>query len=408
MRYENLTFENRDGQRLSARLDMPIEGAPRAYALFAHCFTCGKSLTAVGHISRALNRRGIAVLRFDFTGLGESEGDFADTTFSSNVEDLVDAAAFLERYDRGPAILVGHSLGGAAVLKAAAQLPSVRAVATIGAPHDPAHVTNLLGDAARRIETDGEADISLGGRSFTIRKSFLDDIEAQRVDDNLKTLGRALLIFHAPLDEIVGIENAALLFQAARHPKSFVSLDQADHLLSDEADSQYVGEVLAAWAGKYLAPAPAPAAGHEGDAHDARVTARVGREGYVTEITAQGHALVADEPVSLGGTDLGPSPYGLLAAALGACTSMTLRMYADRKNWPLEGVVTRLRHEKIHAEDCASCEQKTGKIDRIDREIELLGPLDDTQKTRLLEIADRCPVHRTLHTEVSVITTLAS
>ena len=406
MRFESLSFKNREGQRLSARLDLPISGTPRAYALFAHCFTCSKNLSAVGAISRALNRRGIGVLRFDFTGLGESEGDFSDTTFSSNIEDLVDAASFLAERGQAPAILVGHSLGGAAVLQATRSIPSVRAVATIGAPHDPAHVAHLFGQAADEIEVTGAADVVIAGRTFTIKKQFLDDIESRRVDASLAQLGRALLIFHAPMDQVVGIDNAGLLFQAARHPKSFISLDQADHLLSNEVDARYVGEVLGAWASKYL-DAPDAEMSPEAD-HEAHVTARVGEAGYLTEITAQGHALVADEPASLGGSDQGPSPYGLLAAALGACTSMTLRMYADRKQWPLEGVVTRLRHEKIHAEDCAACESKTGKIDRIDREIELIGPLDDDQKARLLEIAERCPVHRTLHSEVSVISTLKS
>ncbi len=391
MTFEKLTFENRDGVRLSARLDLPADGPPLAYALFAHCFTCSKNLKAVGHINQALTRRGIAVLRFDFTGLGESEGDFADTNFSSNIEDLIDAAGFLEETREAPRILIGHSLGGAAVLQAAAALASVRAVATIGAPYDPAHVTHLFEDAADEIVASGEARVSLAGRSFTIKKQFLDDLEAQRVDRNLRDLGRALLIFHSPVDRIVGVDNAALIFQAARHPKSFVSLDQADHLLTNEADSRYIGEVLAAWAGKYIGAAPAAASD---DGHESVVVARVGESGYMTDIIAQGHSLVADEPTSHGGTDRGPSPYGLLSAALGACTSMTLRMYADRKQWPLEGVVTRLKHAKVHAEDCAECESKTGKIDRIERRIELLGDLDDDQKKRLMEIADRCPVHR--------------
>lgn len=402
MSITKLSFENADGEELAARLDLPVDGAPVAYALFAHCFTCSKNLQAVGHISRALTQRGIAVLRFDFTGIGESEGDFSETNFSSNVADLLVAARFLEAHYEAPSILIGHSLGGAAVLQAAVQLDSVVAVATIGAPYDPAHLKHLFDEAAGEIQQKGKATVRLGGRPFTIKKQFLDDLETHRVEELIGSLNRALLIFHSPIDQTVGIDNAALIYQAARHPKSFISLDQADHLLTDASDSLYVGAVLAAWAQKYVnlermkARTPAP--------EDNRVVAQIGASGFRTDIFASGHALVADEPVSVGGTNLGPTPYDLLNAGLGACTVMTLRMYADRKGWPLESVTARLKHAKVYAEDCKTCDHKTSKIDRIDREIELAGPLDDAQKRRLLEIADKCPVHRTLEGEIEVVT----
>lgn len=402
MSLKKLSFKNADGEVLAARLDLPVDGEPVAYALFAHCFTCSKNLKAVGHISRALTQRGIAVLRFDFTGLGESEGDFSDTNFSSNVADLLVAARFLEAHYEAPAILIGHSLGGAAVLQAAGQLESVTAVATIGAPYDPAHVKHLFDEAESEIEKKGAATVQLGGRPFTIKKQFLDDLDAHRVEERIRSLNRALLVFHSPVDQTVGIENAALIYQAAKHPKSFISLDQADHLLTDEADSVYVGAVLAAWAQKYVNLDRVKARLHPTE--DNRVVVQIGSSGFRTDVFASGHALVADEPESVGGTNLGPTPYDLLNAGLGACTVMTLRMYADRKGWPLESVTARLKHAKVHADDCITCENKSAKLDQIDREIELEGPLDVSQKKRLLEIADKCPVHRTLEGDIRVVT----
>ncbi len=404
MNSQRLFFTNASGEKLGARLDLPDRGQPAAYALFAHCFTCSKNLKAVANINRALTDEGIAVLRFDFTGLGESEGDFADTNFSSNVADLVAAADFLKAEFEAPKILIGHSLGGAAVLQAAVQVSSCRAVATIAAPADPTHVVHLLSEKRDTIESEGEAEVTLAGRPFKIKKQFLDDLEDSRMQESIRNLKRALLIFHSPFDNTVGIENATRIFKTALHPKSFVSLDRADHLLSEETDSRYVGSVVSAWARKYIdapvqdAPQPPPS--------DGRVVVRTGKTGYRTEIQAGGHTLLADEPVDLGGADTGPSPYDYLVAALGACTSITLRMYADRKKWPLEGIVVRLKHDKIHATDCENCETKIGKIDRIERELEFIGPLDGDQRNRLMEIADKCPVHRTLHSEIVVETRL--
>ncbi len=399
---KKLHFENPAGDNLAARLDLPDGESPCAFALFAHCFTCSKDLRAVGAISRALNRHGIAVLRFDFTGLGESEGDFADTNFSSNIDDLVVAADFLTEHYEAPRILVGHSLGGAAVLQAAHRLDSVQAVSTIAAPYDPEHVTRHLEDAVEDIKAKGEARITLAGRTFTIRKQFLDDLAATKMEESIQTLGRALLVFHSPVDRTVGVDNAGRIFQAAKHPKSFVSLDDADHLLTDRADAEYVGVVLGAWAEKYVDRSQS-----EPEMPDGGVTTRTG-EAYRTDIQAGRHSLVGDEPEEVGGDDSGPTPYDLLLSALGSCTGMTLRMYADRKEWPLEETIVRLSHEKIHAEDCESCETEQGKIDHIEREIEVRGALTDAQRQRLLEIANKCPVHRTLHSEVEVQSSLRS
>ncbi|MDX1655239.1 MAG: alpha/beta fold hydrolase [Candidatus Competibacteraceae bacterium] len=397
MRSQKLFFNNVEGDRLAARLDLPADARPVAYVLFAHCFTCSKNLKTVGNISRALTEARLGVLRFDFTGLGESEGDFEDTNFSSNVEDLIAAAEFLQQRFQAPALLVGHSLGGAAVLQAAVRLPSVQAVATLGAPAEPEHVSHLLASRREEIERHGVAEVQLDGRSFRIRKHFLDDLAASRMSDTIAALNRALLILHSPLDRIVGIDNAARIFQAARHPKSFISLDDADHLLSREADSHYAGQVLAAWARRYLPQIDE--SGESGQIHqDNRVVTRTEADGFRTQISVRGHTLVADEPPSVpGGTDTGPTPYDLLLAGLGACTSMTLGMYARHKQLPLEAATVYLTHDRIHARDCQDCQAQEGKIDQIQREIELHGDLDPQQRQRLLEIADRCPVHKTLH-----------
>jgi len=378
-------------------------GTPRAYALFAHCFTCSKDNFAARRISAALAGHGIATLRFDFTGLGHSEGDFANTDFSSNVGDLVAAADFLRDTRKAPAILVGHSLGGTAVLKAAGGIPEAVAVATIGAPSTPAHLNRLLAPAKPEIEARGEAAVEIAGRTFRITRGFLDDISDQAMDAAIGGLRRALLVMHSPLDVVVGIDSASEIFRAAKHPKSFVSLDDADHLLTRRADAAYVADVLAAWAGRYV---PKRTEG-ERATEDGAVTVRENGAGRFGQDVAMGpHLLSADEPESAGGRGAGPTPYQLLSAALGACTSMTMRMYADRKNWPLERASVTVRHDKIHAEDCADCETREGWVDQFEREITLEGKLDDEQRRRILEIADKCPVHRTLHSEVRVRTTL--
>jgi putative redox protein len=404
---EKLTFTGADGAELAARLDLPAE-APRAYALFAHCFTCTKDIFAAARIASGLAEQGIAVLRFDFTGLGHSEGEFANTNFSSNVADLVCAADYLRKTREAPKVLIGHSLGGAAVLAAAPRVPEAVAVATIGAPADPAHVRHLFQAARPEIEAKGEAEVLLAGRSFRIRKQFLEDIEKHKLAGTLAELRKALLVFHAPRDATVGIENAGEIFTAAKHPKSFVSLDDADHLLSRREDAVYVATVLTAWATRYLGLGRARVAEAPRAAPGTVVVRETGEGRFAQHIATGKHTLRADEPEDLGGNDSGPGPYDLLLAGLGACTSMTLRMYAARKQWRLDRVTVTLRHDKIHAVDCADCETKEGRIDRIERSLTLEGTLDAGQRAKLLEIADKCPVHRTLESEVVIETELAS
>ncbi len=397
-----ITFTGALGNELAARLDLP-DGAPRAFALFAHCFTCSKDIFTASRVSAALAERGFGVLRFDFTGLGSSEGEFANTNFTSNVGDLVAAADYLKAHYQAPSILIGHSLGGAAVLAAAGQIPEADAVATIAAPCDPAHVAHNFGDAVAEIEAKGEAKVSLGGRPFTIRKQFLEDIAEQKMLEAIGSLRKALLIFHGPLDEIVTVDNAARIFGAAKYPKSFVSLDDADHLLSNRSDAVYVADLIAAWASRYL-----DSGGGDSDAlpkakgGQVRVT-ETGAGRFQQSVSTGGrHELMADEPVDFGGTDTGPSPYDLLLAGLGACTSMTMRMYAERKGIKLERASVNLSHQKVHAEDCADCETTEGMVDQIERVIELTGDLSEKERVKLLEIAGKCPVHRTLHSEVMV------
>jgi len=400
---DKFDFPSAEGHKLAALLDRP-DGPTRAVALFAHCFTCGKDNRAARRIAEGLKKHGIAVLRFDFTGLGASEGEFANTTFSSNVDDLVAAADHLRRTHGAPALLIGHSLGGAAVLAAAHRIAEARAVVTIGAPFDPAHVAGLFGDRLPEIDAKGEIDVTLFGRSFRIRRALLDDIAEQNLAARIATLHKALLVFHSPTDEIVGIDNASRIFTTAKHPKSFISLAGADHLLSRRSDDAYVANVIAAWAEHYLDMA-AEAEAEEVAAPGTVIVRETKRGTLQQEIIAGAHRLLADEPVAAGGLDSGPNPYDLLLAALGACTSMTMRLYADRKGLPLTRTSVRLHHGKVHAADCAECETKEGMIDRIERVITLEGDLDAGQHARLLEIADRCPVHRTLTSKVDIRTT---
>jgi putative redox protein len=404
MQFQKLYFQNRDGKKLAARLDLPLDEKPTAFAVFAHCFTCTKNLNAVVNIDRALAMHGIAVLRFDFTGLGESEGDFSETNFSTNVADLVSAAEFLKDNYEAPRLLIGHSLGGAAVIHAAHGIPSIEAVSTIAAPSELKDLLRFVNGPLENFEKDGEASINISGSNFKVKKQFLSDLRQDSMEEAIRTLRRPLLIFHSPLDEIVSIDHAAKIFAAARHPKSFVSLDKADHLLSVREDSLYVGSVLAVWASKYLTTLKRKQTRPQ--LSDNLVTTRTGRIGFRTEILANGHSLIADEPIPAGGADSGPSPYDLLVSALGACTGMTLRVYADLRKLPLEAVVVRLSHNKIHAEDCQDCDDPKSKIDLIEREIELQGDLDKSTRQKLLEIANRCPVHRTLESRSRIVSRL--
>ncbi|MBL4758419.1 MAG: OsmC family protein [Rhizobiales bacterium] len=396
-----LEFAGSQDAILAARLDLPA-GKVRAYALFAHCFTCSKDIFAASRIASGLAIQGFAVLRFDFTGLGASEGEFASTNFSSNVDDLVKAADYLRDNFGAPELLIGHSLGGAAVLAAAAKIPDARAIVTIGAPADAEHVIHNFGADITRIEEDGEATLSLAGRPFTIQKQFLDDVRGSSLDEAVAKLKRPLLVLHAPGDQTVGIENAGRIFANAKHPKSYVSLDTADHLLTNRTDAAYAADIIAAWASRFIADDDeAPK-----DAGNLVRVAETGNGRFQQAVTVGNHHLVADEPLSVGGLDSGPSPYDFLSIALGACTTMTLRMYADHKKIPLARVSVDVDHNKIHQEDCEHCEQKNTRIDQFERIIQLEGDLDEAQRQRLLEIADRCPVHRTLEQESKIVTRL--
>lgn len=399
MSAEQLNFSNNEDKRLAALLNRPA-GTPKAYALFAHCFTCGKDIPSARIISETLIAHGIAVLRFDFTGLGSSEGEFANTNFSSNVDDLVAAADHLRRTAEAPGLLIGHSLGGAAVLAAASRIPEAKALVTIGAPCDPAHVTNLFADHIETINKKGALTVSLAGRRFTIKRQFLDDISEQKLAPLIPNLRRALLVMHAPTDQIVGIENAALIFGHAKHPKSFVSLDGADHLLKRQVDAVFAAEMLAPWAIRHTLD------GNRNVREDGTTLVFETRAGRFQQSLALGrHHLLADEPVSSGGLDGGPSPYEFLLGGLGACTAMTIRLYADREQFSLDRVAVSLQHSRLHAQDGqAVCDGKPAALERIDRKITLDGNLTPEQRAKLMEIANTCPVHRTLTSHVEICT----
>ncbi|MEM7211776.1 MAG: bifunctional alpha/beta hydrolase/OsmC family protein [Pseudomonadota bacterium] len=401
MKTTKIEFTGHSGETLAARLDSP-DDAPKAHALFAHCFTCSKDLAAARRVAARLASLGIAVLRFDFTGLGHSEGEFGNTSFTSNVQDLLAAAAWMRAEASAPALIIGHSLGGAAVIKAASEIPEIKAVVTIGAPHDPGHVLENFACDIDDIREKGRAEVMLAGRRFTIGKQFVDDVSSVSLDAALGQLRKALLVLHAPTDRTVGIENASAIFLAAKHPKSFVTLDDADHLLSRQEDADYAADVIAAWSRRYLGlkdEAPKVLT-HEGDV----LVSEADPVGFLQDVASGTKHLLADEPTSVGGTDLGFTPYQLVSAGLGACTSMTIRMYARRKGWPLEHVAVEIEHNKVHASDCETCETESGKVDVFRRAIRLVGDLTDEQRAKCMEIADKCPVHRTLESEIKVET----
>lgn len=401
MRNTKVSFKNREGEDLRANLEVPADGHPHNYVIFAHCFTCSRNYTATRIISRALTHDGFAVLRFDFTGLGDSEGEFADTNFTSNVEDLVCAAAWLTEHHRAPVMLVGHSLGGAAVIHAAHRIPSVKAVVTLNAPSRPEHVKHLLKDDLETISRLGKAKVNISGREFNIRASFLTDLDNRNTAKKIANLGRALLILHSPQDAVVGIANAEEIYRNARHPKSYVSLDGADHLLSNKKDAQYVGGLIAGWVKRYIyIPEETPLFTEK------EVVVRNDSDAYTSEIRAGVHSLTADEPIKDGGDNFGPSPYELLLAGLGACTAMTLRMYAQRKKIDLREVRVHLEHGQRYSADCVDCTDKDAKLEHITRVIELEGELDEKQTARLMQIADMCPVHKTLTKGLTVSSTL--
>lgn len=395
-----ISFKNDDNLELSAFLERPADTKPYAYAIFAHVFTGNKSLTATRHIARGLTSNGIAVLRFDFTGLGESEGDFADTNFSSNVKDILAAANYLEENYMAPSILIGHSLGGAAVIFASSQLESIKAVATVGAPSDPEHVTHLLRDKIEDIKKLGAAKVNIGGREFMIKKQFLEDLQNKNMFQILKDLKKPIMVLHSPQDTTVEIENAAQIYHAAYHPKSFVSLDGADHMLTNKGDAAYAGDIIANWVMRYIKLPKKKAL-----KTDSSVVASLGSIGYAAEIRAGEHGLIADEAEDAGGEDFGPSPYQYLSVALASCTVMTLQMYARRKKWPLDNVLVHIDYDRRYVEDCQNCADEPRKIDVFNKRIVLEGDLTEGQRVKLLEVAERCPVHKTLNSEVQIKST---
>jgi len=395
---KRITFQNRDNLTLSGALHVPVAD-PVAYALFAHCFTCTKSINAAVKISETLAEQGIATLRFDFTGLGGSKGDFSDSNFSTNINDLIDAAEFLKQEFQAPQLLIGHSLGGTAILAASQHIASATAIASIGSPSNPEHILHLLEEHLAELERSGSADVKLAGRPFTFKQEFVDDVLSHQI--NYRDLRKALMIMHSPLDDTVSVDEAGKIFSQAMHPKSFVSLDGADHLLSNAQDSQYAAQVLASWATRYIEINASSNVENQGVLASAKTA-----QGFLCQVNANGHRLIADEPRAMGGTNLGPSPYDLLGSALATCTAMTLNMYARHKKIDLQKVDVLVDHSRLHAEDCVDCEKSAGKVDVFNRAITLEGNLSAEQQARMLQIADRCPVHKTLENEIKITTEL--
>ena len=382
---------------------------PRTVALFAHCFTCGKDIVAASRISRDLVQRGFAVMRFDFTGLGSSEGDFANTNFTSNIEDLLQAADYLRTHYQAPQLLIGHSLGGTAVLNAAAKIPESRGVVTIGSPADAQHVSQQFADSLKEIESEGEAEVQLAGRPFRIRKQFVDDLRNTSVE-SIQGLGKAFLIMHAPQDNVVSIREAERIYQAATHPKSFVSLDDADHLLSRKHDAEYVADLISSWASRFLeetgttnnpTTTTLPDTAVTGEYPGNLLASELDHK-FTIKLKSDRHEWLADEPTAVGGADKGPDPYDLLLASVSACTAMTLRMYAGRKGWPVEEINVSANHSRQHIADCEDCEGSPKRIEKITRHIAIKGDLSLEQRERLMEIADKCPVHKTLTGEFEI------
>lgn len=412
MAASKIYFNNDAGHALSGRLELPENGIAHHFAVFAHCFTCSKNLLASRAISKALTASGFGVLSFDFTGLGDSEGDFEHTNFSGNVDDIIVAINYLTTNHKAPGLLVGHSLGGAAVIHAAAKAPSIQAIATIGAPSDTIHVQHLFKEELTTILEKGEANVTLSGRDFKITSQFVQDLNEQKITETLNKLRKPLLILHAPQDTTVSINHAEKLYKAAMHPKSFVSLDGADHLLMNKQDAHYVANMIAAWASRYI---PAPIEKEEDTTQKSIKTPINGAlatltNDYVfkTDLQTGNHHFIADEPLDYGGTNLGPTPYDFLSSGLAACTVMTVQMYTRRKQWDLKKITCHVHYDKQHAIDCELCEENAPKIDTFTRTISFEGNLDDLQIARMLQIADKCPVHKTLHSETQIITKLAT
>ena len=404
MSHIKLNITNKKGHKLQAFLELPADQKPQYYAIFAHCFTCSSSLSAVRNISRSLTGHGFGVLRFDFTGLGRSEGEFSDSYFSANVDDLLAVNNYLKEHYQAPSLLVGHSLGGAAVIVAASKLDNVKAVATVGAPATVSHVTHLFSHGINEVKEKGEVEINIGGRPFKINETFVADFDKVNLPEITKNLRKPLLIMHAPFDGIVGIENAHKLYHDAHHPKSFVSLDDADHLLSNSKDSRYAGNIIGTWVQRYFEQEDHTILNTQGEQLVAHLN--IVEDNFTTSIQTKTHHFIADEPKSIGGDDFGPSPYDFLSAGLAACTVMTLKMYAQRKKWDLQEVYAYITYSKKHSDDLMLDTYKPIRIDHLQKRLKFIGNLDDKQKARLKEIASRCPVHKTLQSEVVIETEL--
>lgn len=400
-----LEIENRKGLKLQAYLELPANQKPNHFAIFAHCFSCNSNFNAVKNISRSLSNHGFGVLRFDFTGLGRSEGEFAESHFSANVEDLLDVSAFLEKNYKAPSLLVGHSLGGAAVIVAASKLENVKAVATVGAPATVGHVTHLFSHGIDDIPEKGEVEVKIGGRPFKINQEFVNDFSKTDLPEIIKDLRKPLLVMHAPFDKVVGIENAHEIYHNAIHPKSFVSLDDADHLLSRPKDSIYVGKMIGTWVERYFEQEENKMISTEGEQLVGHLNLL--EDNFTTSIQTKKHSFIADEPESVGGNDFGPSPYDFLSAGLAACTVMTLKMYAERKKWDLQEVFVYITYSKKHSDDLDIAVDTPTRFDHLKKKLKFIGNLDEKQRQRLKEIAAKCPVHKTLQSKIIIETELA-
>lgn len=402
MNRERLIIKNTKGHNLQAYLELPADQKPHYFAIFAHCFTCNSNLSAVKNISRSLTSHGFGVVRFDFTGLGRSEGEFAESYFSANVDDLISVNNYITEHYKAPSLLVGHSLGGAAVIVAASRLDNIKAVATVGAPSTVSHVTHLFSHGIDEVKRKGEVKVNIGGRPFKIDKDFVEDFNKISLPEITKNLRKPLLIMHAPFDQTVGINNAHDLYHNAHHPKSFVSLDNADHLLSNPKDSKYVGNVIGTWADRYFEPKDNTMLDTNGEQLVAHLNLK--EDNFTTSIQTKKHNFIADEPASIGGNDFGPSPYDFLSAGLAACTVMTLKMYAERKKWDLREVYAYITYSKKHSDDLMLDLDKPKRIDHLQKRLKFIGDLDGVQKAKLKEIASKCPVHRSLLSETVIET----
>ncbi|WP_055443475.1 bifunctional alpha/beta hydrolase/OsmC family protein [Lacinutrix himadriensis] len=404
MKSTKLKIENKNGQALQAHLELPANQKPNYYAIFAHCFTCSSTLSAVKNISRALTTHGFGVLRFDFTGLGKSEGEFAESHFSANVDDLIAVSDYMQLHYKAPSLLVGHSLGGAAVITAGAQLENIKAIATIGAPSSVEHVTHLFSHGINEVKEKGEAQVHIGGRPFTINKEFIENFDKTDLPSIVKNLRKPILVMHSPTDTIVGIKNAEEIYHNAHHPKSFITLDGADHLLSNSKDSMYAGNMIGTWSQRYFETVENEMLETKGEQLVGHLN--VVEDNFTTTIQTKNHNMIADEPASIGGDDFGPSPYDYLSAGLAACTVMTLKMYAQRKKWDLQEVFVYITYSKKHSDDLLIEVDTPTRFDHLQKKLKFVGNLDDKQKQRLKEIASKCPVHKTLQSEVLIDTEL--